>query len=181
MNSTEETSLIHRLNQPEHQRQAFEQLVNLYSPQLYRQIRRMVYSHDDTNDILQNTFNTPWYNLHTVRGEARRSTGLYRIPTTQTPNSQHRKKDTTGLDDAPSAIVSQLTADEYFDGNETELQLQKAIASLPDKQRAVFHLKYYEEMKYEEMSCILDTSVGALKASYHHAVKKICDFFKSQD
>lgn len=87
----------------------------------------------------------------------------------------------TGLDDAPTAIVNQLTADEYFDGNETELQLQKAIASLPDKQRAVFHLKYYEEMKYEEMSSILNTSVGALKASYHHAVKKICDFFKSQD
>ena len=162
MNSTEETSLIHRLNQPEHQRQAFEQLVNLYSPQLYRQIRRMVYSHDDTNDILQNTFIKAWVNLDTFRGDARLSTWLY-------------------LDDAPSAIVSQLTADEYFDGNETELQLQKAIASLPNKQRAVFHLKYYEEMKYEEMSSILNTSVGALKASYHHAVKKICDFFKSQD
>ena len=166
MNSTEETSLIHRLNQPEHQRQAFEQLVNLYSPQLYRQIRRMVYSHDDTNDILQNTFIKAW---------------LYRIATNETLNFLQRKKDTTGLDDAPSAIVSQLTADEYFDGNETELQLQKAIASLPNKQRAVFHLKYYEEMKYEEMSSILNTSVGALKASYHHAVKKICDFFKSQD
>ena len=167
MNSTEETSLIHRLNQPEYQRQAFEQLVNLYSPQLYRQIRRMVYSHDDTNDILQNTFIKAWVNLDTFRGDARLSTWLYRIA--------------TGLDDAPTAIVNQLTADEYFDGNETELQLQKAIASLPNKQRAVFHLKYYEEMKYEEMSSILNTSVGALKASYHHAVKKICDFFKSQD
>ena len=181
MNSTEETSLIHRLNQPEHQRQACEQLVNLYSPQLYRQIRRMVYSHDDTNDILQNTFIKAWVNLDTFRGDARLSTWLYRIATNETLNFLQRKKDTTGLDDAPSAIVSQLTADEYFDGNETELQLQKAIASLPNKQRAVFHLKYYEEMKYEEMSSILNTSVGALKASYHHAVKKICDFFKSQD
>ena len=181
MNSTEETSLIHRLNQPEHQRQAFEQLVNLYSPQLYRQIRRMVYSHDDTNDILQNTFIKAWVNLDTFRGDARLSTWLYRIATNQPLNYKQLKNPTTGLDDAPSAIVSQLTADEYFDGNETELQLQKAIASLPDKQRAVFHLKYYEEMKYEEMSCILDTSVAALKASYHHAVKKICDFFKSQD
>ena len=174
MNSTEETSLIHRLNQPEHQRQAFEQLVNLYSPQLYRQIRRMVYSHDDTNDILQNTFIKAWVNLDTFRGDARLSTWLYRIATNETLNFLQRKKATTGLDDAP-------TADEYFDGNETELQLQKAIASLPNKQRAVFHLKYYEEMKYEEMSSILNTSVGALKASYHHAVKKICDFFKSQD
>ena len=168
MNSTEETSLIHRLNQPEYQRQAFEQLVNLYSPQLYRQIRRMVYSHDDTNDILQNTFIKAWVNLDTFRGDARLSTWLYRIATNETLNFLQRKKDMTGLDDAPTAIVNQLTADEYFDGNETELQLQKAIASLPDKQRAVFHLKYYEEMKYE-------------KASYHHAVKKICDFFKSQD
>ena len=171
MNSTEETSLIHRLNQPEYQRQAFEQLVNLYSPQLYRQIRRMVYSHDDTNDILQNTFIKAWVNLDTFRGDARLSTWLYRIATNETLNFLQRKKDMTGLDDAPTAI----------DGNETELQLQKAIASLPDKQRAVFHLKYYEEMKYEEMSSILNTSVGALKASYHHAVKKICDFFKSQD
>ena len=105
MNSTEETSLIHRLNQPEHQRQAFEQLVNLYSPQLYRQIRRMVYSHDDTNDILQNTFIKAWVNLDTFRGDARLSTWLYRIATNETLNFLQRKKDTTGLDDAPSAIV----------------------------------------------------------------------------
>ena len=106
MNSTEETSLIHRLNQPEHQRQAFEQLVNLYSPQLYRQIRRMVYSHDDTNDILQNTFIKAWVNLDTFRGDARLSTWLYRIATNETLNFLQRKKDTTGLDDAPSAIVN---------------------------------------------------------------------------
>ena len=108
MNSTEETSLIHRLNQPEYQRQAFEQLVNLYSPQLYRQIRRMVYSHDDTNDILQNTFIKAWVNLDTFRGDARLSTWLYRIATNETLNFLQRKKDMTGLDDAP-------TADEYFD------------------------------------------------------------------
>ena len=106
MNSTEETSLIHRLNQPEHQRQAFEQLVNLYSPQLYRQIRRMVYSHDDTNDILQNTFIKAWVNLDTFRGDARLSTWLYRIATNETLNFLQRKKDTTGLDDAPSASFS---------------------------------------------------------------------------
>ena len=85
------------------------------------------------------------------------------------------------LEDAPSALAAQLTADEYFDGDETELLLQQAIASLPEKQRLVFQLKYYEEMKYEDMSQVLDTSVGALKASYHHAVRKICDFFNSRD
>lgn len=181
MNPTEETSLVRRLNQPGHQRQAFEQMVNLYGPRLYRQIRRMVYSHDDADDILQNTFVKAWVNLDTFRGDSRLSTWLYRIATNETLNFLQRKKDTTGLDDVPSAVAGRLTADEYFDGDETELQLQRAIASLPDKQRTVFQLKYYEEMKYEEMSGILETSVGALKASYHHAVKKICDFLKSQD
>ena len=181
MNTYNEKEIIALLQDPARQKEAFECIVNEYSEQLYWQIRRMVLSHEDANDLLQNTFIKAWVNLDTFRGDARLSTWLYRIATNETLNFLQRKKDTTGLDDAPSAIVSQLTADEYFDGNETELQLQKAIASLPNKQRAVFHLKYYEEMKYEEMSSILNTSVGALKASYHHAVKKICDFFKSQD
>lgn len=181
MNPTEEATLVRRLSRPEHQRQAFEQLVNLYSPRLYRQIRRMVYSHDDANDILQNTFVKAWLNLDSFRGEARLSTWLYRIATNETLNFLQREKGTTGLDDVPKDVVGRLTADVYFDGDETELQLQEAIAGLPDKQRLVFHLKYYEEMKYEEMSGILNTSVGALKASYHHAVRKICEFFESRD
>lgn len=181
MKSTEENSLMLRLNQPEQQRQAFEELVNLYGPQLYRQIRRMVYDHDDTNDILQNTFIKAWNNLDTFRGDARLSSWLYRIATNETLNFLQRRKDITPLEDAPSSLAAQLTADEYFDGDETELLLQQAIASLPEKQRLVFQLKYYEEMKYEDMSQVLDTSVGALKASYHHAVRKICDFFNSRD
>ena len=178
MNTYNEKEIIALLQDPARQKEAFECIVNEYSEQLYWQIRRMVLSHEDANDLLQNTFIKAWVNLDTFRGDARLSTWLYRIATNETLNFLQRKKDTTGLDDAPSAIVSQLTADEYFDGNETELQLQKAIASLPNKQRAVFHLKYYEEMKYEEMSSILNTSVGALKASYHHAVKKIEKFLE---
>lgn len=181
MKSTEENSLMLRLNQPEQQRQAFEELVNLYGPQLYRQIRRMVYDHDDTNDILQNTFIKAWNNLDTFRGDARLSSWLYRIATNETLNFLQRRKEINPLEDTPSGLAAQLTADEYFDGDETELLLQQAIASLPEKQRLVFQLKYYEEMKYEDMSQALDTSVGALKASYHHAVKKICDFFNSRD
>ena len=181
MNLTEETSLIQRLNEPDQQRQAFEQLVNLYSPQLYRQIRRMVYSHDDTNDILQNTFIKAWSNLESFRGDARISTWLYRIATNETLNFLQRKKEMVALEETPVSITKQLIADEYFDGDKTELLLQEAIAALPEKQRAVFLLKYYEAMKYEEMSSVLDTSTGALKASYHHAVRKICDFFKSRD
>ena len=181
MSPAEETSLINRLNQPEHQRLAFEELVRRYSPILYRQIRRMVYDHDDTNDILQNTFIKAWSGLDSFRGDSRIGTWLYRIATNETLNFLQRKKDTTGIEEAPQAIVARLTADPYFDGDETEMLLQEAIASLPDKQRTVFQLKYYEEMRYEEMSSVLNTSIGALKASYHHAAKKICDFFNAHD
>lgn len=181
MTPTEETTLIKQLNEPALQRKAFEQVVRHYSPPLYRQIRRMVYSHEDANDILQNTFIKAWTNLENFRGEARLGTWLYRIAVNEALNFLQRQKTTTAIDDAPAAVVNRLRADAYFDGDEAELQLQEAIAGLPEKQRAVFQLKYYEEMKYEEMSQILDTSVGALKASYHHAVKKICDFFNSRD
>ncbi len=183
MNHTEEKKLTDQLLQPTLQRQAFEQVVSLYSPQLYRQIRRMVYNHDDTNDILQNTFIKAYTHLDSFRAEARLSTWLYRIATNETLNFLQRQKEYkyTSIEDAPPTVTERLKADEYFDGDETELQLQAAIASLPDKQRIVFQLKYYEEMKYEDMSEILDTSVGALKASYHHAVKKISDFFHSMD
>ena len=148
---------------------------------VYWHIRRLVIHHSDAQDATQETFIRIFRSIDKFKGDSSLNVWIYRIATNETLNFLQRKKDMTGLDDAPTAIVNQLTADEYFDGNETELQLQKAIASLPNKQRAVFHLKYYEEMKYEEMSSILNTSVGALKASYHHAVKKICDFFKSQD
>ncbi|MCD8317550.1 MAG: sigma-70 family RNA polymerase sigma factor [Paraprevotella sp.] len=178
---TEEASLISQLGQPQHRYQAFEQIVNRYSQQLYWQIRRMVYSHDDANDILQNTFIKAWTNLDSFRGDARISTWLYRIALNETLNFLQRRKETAAIDDTPPSIIGQLTADDYFDGDETEMELQQAISTLPDKQRAVFQLKYYQEMKYEEMSEVLDTSVGALKASYHHAVKKICDFFKSRN
>ena len=151
MTPAEEASLIEQFSQPARQRKAFEQVVRQYSPQLYRQIRRMVYSHEDANDILQNTFIKAWTNLEQFRGESKLSTWLYRIAVNEALNFLQRRKDTTAID------------------------------GLPEKQRAVFLLKYYEDMKYEDMSRVMDTSVGALKASYHHAVKKICDFFKSRD
>ena len=181
MTPAEEASLIEQFSQPARQRKAFEQVVRQYSPQLYRQIRRMVYSHEDANDILQKTFIKAWTNREQFRGESKLSTWLYRIAVNEALNFLQRRKDTTAIDEAPAAVVGRLRADAYFDGDEAELQLQEAIAGLPEKQRAVFLLKYYEDMKYEDMSRVMDTSVGALKASYHHAVKKICDFFKSRD
>lgn len=181
MNATEEQVLIQQLKDPIQQRKAFEKIINLYNQQLYRQIRRMVYDHENTNDILQNTFIKAWMNLDQFRGESRIATWLYRIAMNETLNFLQKNKETHSLDEEISSVAQRLTADEYFDGDKTELQLQEAIASLPEKQRVVFTLRYFEEMKYEDMSKTLDTSIGALKASYHHAVKKICDFFKLQD
>lgn len=181
MVKTEERRLITQLSQPETRRRAFEQVVTQYSPQLYRQIRRMALDHDDTNDILQNTFVKAWLNLDTFRGESKLATWLYRIAANETLNFLQRRREVSGLDDTPASVFSRLQADPYFDGDETQMQLQQAMSTLPEKQRIVFQLKYFEEMKYEEMSQVLGTSEGALKASYHHAVKKITDFFKARD
>jgi len=160
------------------QRKAFEQVVSYYSEKLYYQIRKMVISHDDANDLLQNTFLKAWTNIGFFRGEARLSTWLYKIAFNESItflNKQHAQNNIS-IDEADTFLIEKLEGDNYFDGDAIQLKLQKAILSLPDKQRAVFNLRYYDEMPYEEMSNIMGTSVGALKASYHHAVKKVEDF-----
>ena len=160
------------------QRKAFEQVVSYYSEKLYYQIRKMVISHDDANDLLQNTFLKAWMNIGFFRGEARLSTWLYKIAFNESItflNKQHAQNNIS-IDEADSFLVDKLDGNEYFDGNAVQLKLQKAVLSLPDKQRAVFNLRYYDEIPYEEMAQITGTSVGALKASYHHAVKKIEEF-----
>ncbi|MBQ8969012.1 MAG: sigma-70 family RNA polymerase sigma factor [Bacteroidaceae bacterium] len=159
--------------------QAFSALVQAYEETLYWQIRRMVLNHDDADDILQNTFLKAWTGIATFRGDSKLSTWLYRIASNETLNFIERKRHThLSLDNEESSVINTLQSDPYFDGDETQLQLQEAISQLPAKQKQVFLMKYYDEMKYEEMSKILGTSTGALKASYHHAVKKICDFFE---
>lgn len=177
----DEQILIGQLQNEGTRRQAFEQIVRQYSQPLYWQIRRMVFSHEDANDLLQESFIKAWNNLEQFRGESKLSTWLYRIVINETLNFLKRQKEHVSIDSNEASIVNQLSGDPYFDGDETALQLQEAISKLPEKQRAVFTMKYYEEMKYEDMSRILDTSVGALKASYHHAVKKISDFFNAID
>ena len=160
------------------QKRAFEQVVSYYSEKLYYQIRKMVVSHDDANDLLQNTFMKAWMNIGYFRGEARLSTWLYKIAFNESMtflNKQHAQNNIS-IDEADTFLIEKLEGDEYFDGDALQLKLQKAIVSLPDKQRAVFNLRYYDEMPYEQMSEITGTSVGALKASYHHAVKKIEEF-----
>ncbi len=179
MNSYNEKEVIVLLQDKERQKEAFSLIVSQYSKQLYWQIRRMVLSHDDANDILQNTFVKAWINIDYFRGEAKLSTWLYRIALNECLtflNRQHAQN--ISMDDPDAETINKLESDPYFSGDEAQLLLQRALLTLPEKQRMVFNLKYYQEMKYEEMSEIFGTSVGALKASYHHAVKKIENFLK---
>ena len=146
----------------------------------------MVLDHDDTDDILQNVFIKAWQGLEHFRGDSRLSTWLYRIANNETINFLQRQKHITislSNTDGESSenIKHQLESDPYFDGEETEIQLQQAIQTLPPKQRQVFNMKYFQEMKYDDISEILGTSIGALKASYHHAVQKITVFFEQLD
>ena len=179
MNNYNEKETILMLQDPSTQRKAFERIVKAYSEQLYWQIRRMVVSHDDANDLLQNTFIKAWTNLDYFRGDAKLSTWLYHIAFNECLNflNKQRAENQLSIDDADAALINKLESDPYFNGDETQRLFQKAILQLPEKQRIIFNLKYFQEMKYEDMSEILGTSVGALKASYHHAVKKIEDFF----
>lgn len=176
MNSYNEKEVIKQLSVAETQKDAFRQIVEFYSQRLYWQIRRMVICHDDANDVLQNTFIKAWTSIDYFRGEAKMSTWLYRIAINESLNflEKERSRNNLPIDSVPN--LEQLRADEYFDGDEAEIILQKAIASLPEKQRIVFNLRYYDELSYEEISNVMGTSVGALKASYHHAVKKIEKF-----
>jgi RNA polymerase sigma-70 factor (ECF subfamily) len=157
------------------QRKAFEQIVHFYSEKLYWHIRKMVLSHDDANDLLQNTFIKAWMSIELFRGEAKLSTWLYKIAINESITflNKQRSANQVTIDDETMFLIDKVDTDPYFDGDAAQLKLQKAIVTLPEKQRQVFNLRYYDEMPYEKMSEILGTSVGALKASYHHAAKKI--------
>lgn len=178
MSPEKEIELIAKLQKETSQQQAFGDLVSEYSERLYWQIRKIVISHDDANDVLQNTFIKIWTNINNFRGDSKLSTWLYKIAINESISflNKQRAQNNLSIDDSDSFLLSKLESDEYFDGDEAQHRLQKAILALPEKQRIVFNLKYFDEMKYEEMSALLETSVGALKASYHHAVKKIEDF-----
>ena len=175
----DDEQLVARLREPATCREAFGDVMRIYSEPLYWQIRRMVNNHDDANDLLQNTFLKAWNNLDYFRGDAKLSTWLYKIAINESINflNKERAKNNISTDDEDSFLLNNLEADEYFDGDELKIELHKAIASLPEKQRLVFNMRYFDEMKYEDISEVLGTSVGALKASYHHAVKKIEEYF----
>jgi len=154
---------------------AFNLIVGKYSERLYWHIRKMVISHDDTDDLLQNTFVKAWKALADFRAESSLYTWLYRIATNETFTflKQKRTRFFLPLINYEKQLAETIESDQYFSGDAIQKKLQQAILTLPEKQRIVFNMKYFDEMKYETMSEILETSVGALKASYHHAVKKI--------
>ena len=181
MDNYNEREIIALLQDSARQREAFECIVKEYSEQLYWQIRRMVLSHDDANDLLQNTFIKAWMNIDYFRGDAKMSTWLYRIALNEclTFLNKQRTSAQLSIDDIQAELVNKLESDPYFDGDKTQKIFLKAVHALPEKQQMVFNLKYFKEMKYEEISEILGTSIGALKASYHHAIKKIEKFLKA--
>ena len=177
-----EDGIVEQLRDPDTRRKAFTKVVEAYSEKLYWLIRKMVLSHEDANDILQNTFLKAWSNLDNFRGDAKFFTWIYKIAVNEniTFLNRQRAMNNISLDDADVFMLERLSGDEYFDGDAVQLKLEEAILRLPEKQRIVFLMKYHDEMKYDDMSEILGTSVGALKASYHHAVKKI-ETFLTQD
>ena len=174
----EEKEFIQKLLNPKTQDEAFQKLLSDYQRPLYSLIRNIVLNHDDADDVLQNTFIKVFRHLKNFKGESKLYSWMYRIATNEAITFINQKAKRGGMtsEAVQANAVENLRADQYFDGDEIQIKLQKAITLLPQKQQLVFKMRYFQEIKYEEMSEILGTSVGALKASYHHAVKKIESF-----
>jgi len=174
----EDKELLLQFNDPATKERGFTAIIKKYQEKLYWHIRRMVVEHEDANDVLQNMFIKVWKGLENFREDSQLYTWMYRIATNECLSflEQQKKRKTVSLSNEETGLSNQLKADKNFDINKAEWKLQLAMQQLPEKQKAVFNLRYYDEMPYEEMSRVLETSEGALKASYHHAVKKIEDY-----
>ena len=177
---TSEEKLVAKLREASTREEAFRELLQLYQERLYWQIRNIVKNHEDTDDVLQNTFIKVFRNIDKFKGNSQLFSWMYRIATNEaiTFLNNRAKKHSITSEELQQQILENLENDVYFEGDEIQLKLQKAIATLPEKQQLVFNMKYFQELKYSEISEILETSVGALKASYHHATKKIEEFLK---
>jgi len=175
-----EETLVKQLKQKDTQAKAFEMLINTYKERLYWHIRRIVLDHDDADDVLQNTFIKVYRSIDGFKGDSKLYSWMYRIATNESLTFLKQKSRKLGVNSEAlqERMANNLQADVYFEGDEIQYQLQQAIATLPEKQKLVFNMKYFEELKYEEISEILETSVGGLKASYHLAVKKIESYLK---
>jgi RNA polymerase sigma factor (sigma-70 family) len=167
--------LLLQFKNPATKERGFTAIIKKYQEKLYWHVRRMVVEHEDANDVLQNMFIKVWNALDNFREDSQLYTWLYRIATNESLTflEQQKRRSSVSLSDVETGLSNKLKADKHFDANKLEWKLQMAIQLLPEKQRVVFNLRYYDEMPYEQMSKVLETSEGALKASYHHAVKKI--------
>lgn len=176
-----DSELLVQFRNPVTKEKAYTVIIRKYQEKLYWHIRRMVIEHEDANDVLQNVLIRVWNGLENFREDSQLYTWLYRIATNEclTYLEQQKKRQAVSLSDVETGLSNKIKADRHFDPNRLEWKLQLAIQQLPEKQRIVFGLRYYDEMPYEEMSRVLETSEGALKASYHHAVKKIEDYIKN--
>ncbi len=176
-----EEDLLNDLKRSKTKNEAFKRLVDDNKQQLYFHIRAIVFDHEDTNDILQDTFIKAFQNINSFKGRSKLSTWLYRIATNQALDFLKSKSKSIKIDleEYQEQLINNLSADDFFDGDQATILLHKAIASLPEKQRLVFKLKYFQELDYQAISEILDTSVGSLKASYHHATNKIKVFIEN--
>ena len=181
MAKIDEQDILKRIQDPQSRRRAFEEIVNVYSRQLYWKIHYMMQNHDDTDDVLQNTFIKAWKGLENFKGDSAIFTWLYRIAYNESLTFLKQRKQMTSIDDEDFVEQANFVADEYFDGDNTQELLMQAVSTLPAKQRQVFCMKYFEDKKYEEISDLVGTSVGALKASYHIAVEKITNFIKLKE
>ncbi|WP_442266927.1 RNA polymerase sigma factor [Tenacibaculum sp. ZS6-P6] len=178
---TDEITLVSQLQNAATKEAAFRNLISLYKERLYWHIRKIVISHNDTDDVLQNTFIKIFKSIDNFKGESKLYSWMYRIATNESITfiNKRAKENNLDISDYKQQIVSNLKSDDWFSGDEIQIILQKAIATLPQKQQLVFNMKYFNDLKYQEISEVLDTSVGALKASYFHAVKKIEEFIKN--
>ena len=181
--TTQDTELLFQFRDPLTKDRGFTAIIKKYQEKLYWHIRRIVVSHEDANDVLQNVFIRVWNGLSNFREDAQLYTWLYRIATNEclTFLGQQKKKSTVSINDVESGLSNKILADKYFDSSKLEWKLQLAIQHLPEKQRSVFNVRDFEDMPYEEMSRVLETSQGALKASYHHAVKKVEEFILREE
>ncbi len=177
----DDKELLFQFKQAATKERAFTAIIKKYQEKLYWHVRRLVVDHDDANDVLQNMFIKVWNGLENFREDSQLYTWLYRIATNEGLSflEQQKRRSTVSLSDVESGLSNKVKADTHFDANKLEWKLQVAIQQLPEKQRIVFNLRYFDELPYQEMSRILDTSEGALKASYHHAAKKIEEFIKN--
>lgn len=179
-NNSDDRILTFLQNETTYER-GFRLLMEEYQERMYWQIRRLVIEHEDANDVLQNTFVKVYRSVHNFQGKSKLYTWLYRIATNEaiTFLNKKNKKATTSIDNEEQNLANRLQADSYFDGNTAQLRLQEALEILPEKQRLVFNMRYFDEMSYQDISEVLGTSIGGLKASFHHAVKKIEAYVRS--